>query len=81
MRAFAEWNVITHIARVRGPTSISTRSRISCAALLVKVIARISPGRALPVRIRLAIRCVRTRVLPEPAPASTSSGPSSWSTA
>ena len=28
----------------RLPTSFSTRSRISCAALLVKVIARISPG-------------------------------------
>ena len=81
MRAQAEWNVITHIARVRGPTSISTRSRISCAALFVKVIARISPGFALPVRMRCAMRCVSTRVLPEPAPASTSSGPLSWSTA
>ena len=44
MRAQAEWKVITHIARARAPTSASTRSRISCAALLVKVIARISPG-------------------------------------
>src|SRR4051812_13797011 len=31
--------------------------------------------------MRYAIRCVSTRVLPEPAPASTSSGPSSWRTA
>jgi hypothetical protein len=44
MRAQAAWNVITHIARVARPTSSSTRSRISCAALLVKVIARISSG-------------------------------------
>src|SRR3954453_16900608 len=66
MRALAEWNVITHIALVRGPTSISTRSRISWAALFVKVIARISPGRALPVRIRCAIRWVRPGVLAEP---------------
>ena len=47
MRAHAEWKVITHIARARLPTSSSTRSRISCAALLVKVMARISPGRGL----------------------------------
>ncbi len=46
MRAQAEWKVMTHIARVLGPTSISTRSRISLAALFVNVIARISPGRA-----------------------------------
>src|SRR3954462_10165231 len=72
---------MTHIARTRGPTSTSTRSRISCAALFVKVIARISPGRALPVRIRWAMRCVSTRVLPDPAPASTNNGPVSCSTA
>src|SRR3954453_14574673 len=43
--------------------------------------ARIPPGLAFPVRIRYAMRCVSTRVLPEPAPASTSSGPSPCSTA
>ena len=59
---------MTHIARARRPTSSSTRSRISCAALLVKVIARISPGAACPVPTRCAIRWVSTRVLPEPAP-------------
>ena len=48
MRAQAEWKVITHIARARPPTSSSTRSRISAAALLVKVIARISLGSRLP---------------------------------
>src|SRR5438067_2424841 len=35
MRAHAEWKVITHIARTRAPTSSSTRSRISWAALAV----------------------------------------------
>ncbi len=75
IRAHAEWNVITHMTRTIRPTSASTRSRISPAALLVKVIARISPGRARSVATRCAIRCVSTRVLPEPAPASTSSGP------
>ena len=43
---------MTHIARVRRPTSTSTRSRISWAALLVKVIARISPAFAAPVWTR-----------------------------
>ena len=81
MRAHAEWKVITHIARARGPTSTSTRSRISCAALLVNVMARISLGRACPVPTRWAIRWVSTRVLPEPAPARISSGPSPCRTA
>ena len=40
---------MTHIARVRRPSSSSTRSRISCAALFVNVIARISFARAIPV--------------------------------
>ena len=44
MRTHAEWKVITHMARARGPTRASTRSRISAAALLVKVMARICPG-------------------------------------
>ena len=43
---------MTHIARVRRPTSSSTRSRISWAALFVNVIARISFARARPVRSR-----------------------------
>src|SRR5215213_2600718 len=60
MRAQAEWKVITHMARIARPTSSSTRSRISDAALLVKVIAR---------------------VLPDPAPARISIGPSPWVTA
>ena len=64
IRTQAEWNVETHIDRARGPTASSTRSRISAAALLVNVMARISPGRASPVASRWAIRRVRTRVLP-----------------
>ena len=53
-----------------------TRSFISRAALLVKVTARISHGRARPVARMWAMRVVSTRVLPVPAPASTSTGPS-----
>ena len=60
--------------RARLPTRSSTRSFISAAALLVKVIARIEPGWALRSEISQAIRRVSTRVLPEPAPATTSSG-------
>ena len=40
----------------------------------MKVIARIEPGWALRSEISQAIRRVSTRVLPEPAPATTSSG-------
>ncbi len=67
--------------RARRPTSSSTRSRISAAALLVKVIARIEPGWALRSAISQAIRRVSTRVLPEPAPATTSSGGPACTTA
>ncbi len=52
MRAHEEWKVITHIAFARAPTSCATRSRISVAALLVKVIARISDGWACSVPTR-----------------------------
>ncbi len=44
MRTQAEWNVDTHIALTTGPMSAATRSRISAAALLVNVIARILTG-------------------------------------
>ena len=69
------------IARATGPNPRSTRSFISWAALLVKVIARISFGLAPTAASRCATRWVSTRVLPEPAPAITSSGPSVVSTA
>ena len=47
----------------------------AAAALLVKVMARIDPGWACCSAISQAIRRVRTRVLPDPAPATTRSGP------
>src|SRR3954447_17141103 len=76
MRPHAAWNVRIQIARAIGPSIRSRRSRISPAALFVNVIARISFGFTPCVASRCATRCVRTRVLPEPAPAITSSGPS-----
>ena len=54
--AEAEWKVITHIARIRRPTRNAARSRISPAALLVKVIARISFGFTPQALIRCATR-------------------------
>ena len=59
----------------------ATRCRISSAALLVKVTARISRSCARPEPTRCAMRWVMTRVLPEPAPARISTGPSVCSTA
>ena len=81
MRTQAEWNVLTHIFRATGPTSASTRWRISSAALLVKVMARMANGLTPCSLMRWAMRWVSTRVLPDPAPATTSSGPSVWTTA
>ena len=43
MRTQDEWKVEIHMILARPPTSASMRSRISAAALLVKVMARISP--------------------------------------
>ena len=62
-------------------TSWSTRSTISSAALSVKVRARISDGFARFSAISQAIRRVMTVVLPVPAPATISSGPSPCVTA
>ena len=80
MRTQAEWKVDTHIRAARGPTSSATRERISSAALLVKVMARICEGAASPVAIRWAMRRVSTRVFPDPAPATMSRGPPRWTT-
>ena len=74
IRTQAEWNVLTHMVRATGPTSAATRWRISSAALLVNVMARICDG-CTPSSMRWAMRWVSTRVLPDPAPATTSSGP------
>ena len=57
------------------PSSRPIRCFISPAALLVKVTAKIRPGGTPCWSISSAMRMVSTRVLPEPAPASTSSGP------
>ncbi|MNF09102.1 hypothetical protein D3C80_2096810 [compost metagenome] len=53
-----------------------TLSFISFAALLVNVIARISYGDTFFSSIKYAILVVKTFVLPDPAPAKTSNGPS-----
>ena len=74
MRTHVEWNVATHIRCAVGPTSDATRSRISAAALLVKVMARICPGCTPRAPMRCAMRRVSTAVLPEPATATMSSG-------
>ncbi len=63
IRTHEEWNVETHMILARPPTSSSTRSRISAAALLVKVIARIEPGWAPRSEISQAIRRVSTRAV------------------
>src|SRR4051812_29660942 len=81
MRTQALWKVETHMALARGPTSCSTRSFISPAALFVNVIARIWPGWTWRSASNQAMRWVSTRVLPEPAPATISSGDPSWTTA
>src|SRR6266542_2322836 len=59
-----------------GPTSVPTRSFISPAALFVNVIASRANGDARCSPISQPTRFVRTRVLPDPAPATTSSGTS-----
>ena len=69
------WKVATRTSVPAWPASWATRSRISAAALLVKVTARMAPG-SWPRWSSQATRWAMTRVLPEPAPASTSSGPS-----
>ena len=76
------WNVPSHgMPSTVSPSRLPTRFFISRAALLVKVTASISFGLACPVFSRCAIRVVRARVLPVPAPASIRTGPSIVSTA
>ena len=76
------WKVPSHgIPSTADPTIAPMRSRISRAALLVKVTARISDGHAWRVYKICAIRAVSAAVLPVPAPASRSTGPSVVSTA
>jgi len=75
------WNVDIETAEdaAEAPACFSAfcaRSRISRAALFVNVIATIFDG-STPRSTRCATFAVMTRVLPLPAPASTSSGASS----
>src|SRR5688572_22529203 len=63
------------------PSNVSTRERISPAALLVKVTARMRSAAQISLLTRWAIRWAITRVLPDPAPARIRSGPSVWRTA
>jgi len=65
------WKVPTVSPLAAAPSRLSSRPRISPAALLVKVTARIDHGGAPVASISQPMRWVRTRVLPEPAPAST----------
>jgi hypothetical protein len=82
MRTQNEWKVHSSgLASEEWSSSRSTRSAISLAALLVKVTARIDSGATPFSRISQAMRLVITRVLPEPAPARISRGPSVASTA
>ncbi len=67
-----EWNVPMVSCDVS--MSFSSRSRISSAALSVKVNARTCSGRT-PLCMRCKIFRVITRVLPDPGPASTSCAP------
>ena len=80
-----EWKVETVSPLEAAPLPCScmtacARSAISPAALLVKVIARIAFD-GTPRSTRRPIRWVMTRVLPDPAPASTRRGPFTCSTA
>jgi hypothetical protein len=75
------WNVLMVSASASAlPTRSPMRSRISSAALLVNDRAQIAFAGKPRSRSR-ATRYVITRVLPEPAPASTSSAPSPCTTA
>src|SRR6185312_13679295 len=65
------WKVPTVSPWVPPGISEASRARISPAALLVKVTARIAHGGTPSACISQPMRWVSTRVLPEPAPAST----------
>src|SRR5438067_2012596 len=86
IRTAVWWKVPTHIRLIvscscASPSRAATRERISRAALLVKVTASRRSGQTLRRAIRSAMRVVRTRVLPLPAPAKINSGPSACSAA
>ena len=78
-----EWNVesVGVESRRASASNAATRSRISAAALLVNVTARMADGGTRRSVTICAMRWVMTRVFPLPAPARISSGPSVWLTA
>src|SRR6185503_10899414 len=82
IRTQVPWNVPSHTRRsAPAPRRDAARSFISRAALFVNVKARIPSGASPRSWTRWAIRPVRTRVFPLPAPARTRSGPPGCSTA
>ena len=75
------WKVPIQSGADGSPSWVSMRWRISAAALLVKVTARMPCGETPSTCTSHSTRCVSTRVLPLPAPASTSVGSSGALTA
>ena len=65
------WKVPMVRPRSPSPTRAWVRARISAAALLVKVTARMDHGETRSTSSNQPMRWVSTRVLPEPAPANT----------
>src|SRR5919202_422014 len=81
-RAQSAWNVPTDRPLASWPpTSASSRSRSSRAALVVKGTAGMLYGKTFCASSKYATRWTITRVLPEPGPARISSGPSTCETA
>src|ERR1700722_8963862 len=74
MRLQRPWKVPIHMPRVSMGRRACRRAIISRAALLVNVTARMVAGDARPCWMSHAIRVMRTRVLPLPAPARISAG-------
>ena len=81
MRAQVEWKVAAQTSSAPSPPTASILSFSSPAALLVKVMASICHGSARPALMIYAMRLTSTVVLPEPAPARISKGPSVQNTA
>ena len=71
-----EWKVPIHIEEMSSSIKFATLSLISLAALFVKVIAKILHDGTCDSSIKYAILEVTTLVLPLPAPAKISKGPS-----
>ena len=82
MRAQAEWNVDTHILLGhRARPSWPTRSFISSAALLVKVMARMANGETLPFPDQVGDPVGQDPGLARPRPRHHQDRPAGWVTA